>query len=125
MLQKYPLSSYLIGRTPNGGDGGGTSQPPLNQGRFAAPLCSREEGRDVIDNSGRSRITPVLFYVIRPCNGLDTIVSNGRKKTMFCLLLDTAVKTVAYRWQVIQIVETLVHRQIRFIPIKEGIEFDG
>ena len=32
---------------------------------------------------------------------------------------------VAYRWQVIQIVETLVHRQIRFIPIKEGIEFDG
>ena len=69
--------------------------------------------------------TAVLFYVIRPCNGLDTIVSNGRKKTMFCLLLDTAVKTVAYRWQVIQIVETLVHRQIRFIPIKEGIEFDG
>ena len=44
---------------------------------------------------------------------------------MFCLLLDTAVKTVAYRWQVIQIVETLVHRQIRFFPIKEGIEFDG
>ena len=44
---------------------------------------------------------------------------------MFRLLLDTAVKTVAYRWQVIQIVETLVHRQIRFIPIKEGIEFDG
>ena len=35
------------------------------------------------------------------------------------------MKTVAYRWQVIQIVETLVHRQIRFIPIKEGIEFDG
>ena len=69
--------------------------------------------------------THVLFYVIRPCNDLDTIVSNGRKKTMFCLLLDTAVKTVAYRWQVIQIVETLVHRQIRFIPIKEGIEFDG
>ena len=50
----------------------------------------------------------VLFYVIRPCNGLDTIVSNGRKKTMFRLLLDTAVKTVAYRWQVSQIVETLV-----------------
>ena len=25
----------------------------------------------------------------------------------------------------IQIVETLVQRQIRFIPIKEGIEFDG
>ena len=69
--------------------------------------------------------THVLFYVIRPCNGLDTIVSNGRKKTTFCLLLDTAVKTVAYRWQVIQIVETLVHRQIRFIPIKEGIEFKG
>ena len=67
----------------------------------------------------------VLFYAIRPCNGLDTIVSNGRKKTMFRLLLDTAVKTVTYRWQVIQIVETLVHRQIRFIPIKEGIEFDG
>ena len=44
---------------------------------------------------------------------------------MFRLLLDTAVKTVAYRWQVIQIVETLVHRQIRFIPIKESIEFDG
>ncbi len=54
-----------------------------------------------------------------------TIVDNGRKKTMFCLLLDTALKTVAYRWQVIQIVETLAHRQIRFIPIKEGIEFDG
>ena len=52
--------------------------------------------------------------------GLDTIVSNGRKKTMFCLLLDTAVKTVAYRWQVIQIVETLVHRQIRFFPSKRA-----
>ena len=26
-----------------------------------------------------------------------TIVDNGRKKTMFCLLLDTALKTVAYR----------------------------
>ena len=44
---------------------------------------------------------------------------------MFRLLLDTALKTVTYRWQVIQIVETLAHRQIRFIPIKEGIEFDG
>ena len=44
---------------------------------------------------------------------------------MFRLLLDTALKTVAYRSQVIQIVETLVHRQVRFIPIKEGIEFDG
>ena len=44
---------------------------------------------------------------------------------MFRLLLDTALKTVTYRWQVIKIVETLVHRQIRFIPIKEGIEFDG
>ena len=43
---------------------------------------------------------------------------------MFRLLLDTALKTVTYRWQVIKIVETLVHRQIRFIPIKEGIEFD-
>ena len=61
----------------------------------------------------------------KPCNDLDTIVDNGRKKTMFRLLLDTALKTVTYRWQVIQIVETLVHRQIRFIPIKEGIEFDG
>ena len=54
-----------------------------------------------------TRQTHVLFYAIRPCNGLDTIVSNGRKKTMFRLLLDTALKTVAYRWQVIQIVETL------------------
>ena len=72
-----------------------------------------------------TRQTNVLFYAIRPCNGLDTIVSNGRKKTMFRVLLDTALKTVAYRWQMIQIVETLVHRQIRFIPIKEGIEFDG
>ena len=27
-----------------------------------------------------SQITNVLFYAIRPCNGLDTIVSNGRKK---------------------------------------------
>ena len=44
---------------------------------------------------------------------------------MFRLLLDTALKTVTCRWQVIKIVETLVHRQIRFIPIKEGIEFDG
>ena len=67
----------------------------------------------------------VLFYAIRPCNGLDTIVSNGRKKTMFRLLLDTALKTVAYLSQVIQIVETLVRRKIRFIAIKEAIEFDG
>ena len=52
----------------------------------------------------------VLFSDIRPCNGLDTIVDNGRKKTMVRLLLDTALKTVAYRSQVIQIVETLVHR---------------
>ena len=64
--------------------------------------------------------TSVLFYVIRPCNGLDTIVSNGRKKTMFCLLLDTAVKTVAYRWQVIQIVETLVHSPDPLHPHQRG-----
>ena len=69
----------------------------------------------------RCRIeTPVLFYVIRPCNGLDTIVSNGRKKTMFRLLLDTAVKTVAYRWQVIQIVETLVHSPDPLHPHQRG-----
>ena len=72
-----------------------------------------------------SIIMTVLFYAIRPCNDLNTIVDNGRKKAMFRLLLDTALKTVTYRWQVVQIVETLVHRQIRFIPIKEGIEFDG
>ena len=87
---------------------------------LACQLASRRK-----DHGQVSIIMSVLFYAIRPCNGLDTIVSNGRKKTMFRLLLDTAVKTVTYRWQVIQIVETLVHRQIRFIPIKEGIEFDG
>ena len=87
---------------------------------LAGQLASRRK-----DHGQVSIITNVLFYAIRPCNGLDTIVSNGRKKTMFRLLLDTALKTVACRWQVIQIVETLVHRQIRFIPIKEGIEFDG
>ena len=72
--------------------------------------------------------THVLFYAIRPCNGLnglDTIVSNGRKKTIFRLLLDTALKTVAYLSQVIQIVETLVRHKIRFIVIKEAVEFDG
>ena len=90
----------------------------FGQGRVELALRRKGHGQVSIK-------THVLFYVIRPCNGLDTIVSNGRKKTMFRLLLDTAVKTVAYRWQVIQIVETLVHRQIRFIPIKEGIEFDG
>ena len=69
--------------------------------------------------------THVLFYAIRPCNGLDTIVSNGRKKNMFRLLLDTALQTVAYRWQVIQIVETLGPSPDPLLPIKEGIEFDG
>ena len=138
----------------------------------------------------------VLFYAIRPCNDLDTIVANGRKQTVLHLFLDAALKTVAYlrvstrsqdlanqkltilefsqkrrfpidRFiesrissrqsplerrieellaalepgdrllvselsrlgrslsQVIQIVDTLVHRKIRFIAIKEGIEFDG
>ena len=56
---------------------------------------------------------------------LERLNEEIKRRTLFRLLLDTAVKTVAYRWQVIQIVETLVHRQIRFIPIKEGIEFDG
>ena len=97
---------------------GDLRQVCFGQGRVELALRRKGHGQVSIK-------THVLFYVIRPCNGLDTIVSNGRKKTMFCLLLDTAVKTVAYRWQVIQIVETLVHRQIRFIPIKEGIEFDG
>ena len=87
---------------------------------LACQLDSRRE-----DHGQVSIIMSVLFYAIRLCNGLDTIVSNGRKKTMFRLLLDTALKTVAYRWQELQIVETLVHQQIRFIPIKEGIEFDG
>ena len=87
---------------------------------LACQLASRRK-----DHGQVSRITHVLFYAIRPCNGLDTIVSNGRKKTMFRLLLDTALKTVAYLSQVIQIVETLVRRKIRFIPIKEAIEFDG
>ena len=137
-----------------------------------------------------------MFYAIRPCNDLNTIVANGRKKTVLHLFLDAALKTVAYlrvstrsqdlanqklailefsqkrrfpidRFiesrissrqsplerrieellaalepgdrllvselsrlgrslsQVIQIVDTLVHRKIRFIAIKEGIEFDG
>ena len=35
---------------------------------------------------------------VSTCNDLDTIVDNGRKKTMFRLLLDTALKTVTYRW---------------------------
>ena len=137
-----------------------------------------------------------MFYAIRPCNDLDTIVANGRKQTVLHLFLDAALKTVAYlrvstrsqdlanqklailefsqkrRFpidqfieprissrksplecridemlgtmqpgdrllvselsrlgrslsQVIQIVETLVRRTIRFIAIKEAIEFDG
>ena len=143
-----------------------------------------------------SIITSVLFYAIRPCNDLDTIVANGRKQTVLHLFLNAALKTVAYlrvstrsqdlanqklailefsqkrRFpidqfiesrmssrqsplerrieqllaalepgdcllvselsrlgrslsQVIQIVDTLVHRKIRFIAIKEGVEFDG
>ena len=39
---------------------------------------------------------------------------------MFRLLLDTAVKTVAYRWQVIQIVETLVHSPDPLHPHQRG-----
>ena len=117
--------SHLIGLTSwEQGCGqaflGDSLRSPRPSDLLACQLASRRE-----DHGQVSIIMSVLFYVIRPCNGLDTIVSNGRKKTMFCLLLDTAVKTVAYRWKVIQIVETLVHRQIRFIPIKEGIEFDG
>ena len=38
----------------------------------------------------------VLFYAIRPCNDLDTIVANGRKQTVLHLFLDAALKTVAY-----------------------------
>ena len=91
----------------------------FGQGRVELALRRKGHGQVSIK-------TRVLFYVIRPCNGLDTIVSNGRKKTMFRLLLDTAVKTVAYRWQVIQKSwKRWSIRQIRFIPIKEGIEFDG
>ena len=67
----------------------------------------------------------MLKYNIRTRSLADPGAIEDVQKTMFRLLLDTAVKTVTYRWQVIQIVETLVHRQIRFIPIKEGIEFDG
>ena len=90
----------------------------FGQGRVELALRRKGHGQVSIK-------THVLFYAIRPCNGLDTIVSNGRKKTLFDLLLDTALKTVAYLSQVIQIVETLVRRKIRFIPIKEAIEFDG
>ena len=43
-----------------------------------------------------SRQTSVLFYAIRPCNDLDTIVANGRKQTVLHLFLDAALKTVAY-----------------------------
>ena len=148
------------------------------------------------DHGQVSIIMSVLFYAIRPCNDLDTIVANGRKQTVLHLFLDAALKTVAYlrvstrsqdlanqklailefsqkrRFpidqfiesrissrqsplerridemlgtlepgdrllvselsrlgrslsQVIQIVETLVRRKIRFIAIKEAIEFDG
>ena len=99
---------------------GDLQQVCFGQRRVTDQLASRRK-----DHGQVSIITHVLFSDIRLCNSLDTIVDNGRKKTMFRLLLDTALKTVAYRWQVIQIVETLVHRQVRFIPIKEGIEFDG
>ena len=43
-----------------------------------------------------SIIMSVLFYAIRPCNDLDTIVANGRKQTVLHLFLDAALKTVAY-----------------------------
>ena len=85
----------------------------FGQGRVELALRRKGHGQVSIKTHG-------LFYVIRPCNGLDTIVSNGRKKTMFCLLLDTAVKTVAYRWQVIQIVETLVHSPDPLHPYQRG-----
>ena len=85
----------------------------FGQGRVELALRWKGHGQVSIKTS-------VLFYVIRPCNGLDTRVSNGRKKTMFCLLLDTAVKTVAYRWQVIQIVETLVHSPDPLHPYQRG-----
>ena len=87
------------------------------QSPSGADLATLEDLRQVCFGQGRVELalrrkghgqvsikTHVLFYAIRPCNGLDTIVSNGRKKTMFRLLLDTALKTVAYRWQVIHIV---------------------
>ena len=127
--------SHSIGLTCRSGLAG---RSDTQQSPSGADLATLEDLRQVCFGQGRVELAlrrkghgqvsikiHVLFDVIRPCNGLDTIVSNGRKKTMFRLLLDTAVKTVAYRWQVIQIVETLVHRQIRFIPIKESIEFDG
>ena len=158
---------------------------------------SRSGGEESREDHGQvSIIMSVLFYAIRPCNDLDTIVANGRKQTVLHLFLDAALKTVAYlrvstrsqdlanqklailefsqkrRFpidqfiesrissrqsplerridemlgtlepgdrllvselsrlgrslsQVIQIVETLVRRKIRFIAIKEAIEFDG
>ena len=168
---------------------GDLRQVCFGQGRVE--LALRRKGHGHV-----SRITSVLFYAIRPCNDLDTIVANGRKQTVLHLFLDAALKTVAYlrvstrsqdlanqklailefsqkrRFpidqfiesrissrksplerridemlgtlepgdrllvselsrlgrslsQVIQIVETLVRRKIRFIAIKEAIEFDG
>ena len=111
--------SHSIGLTCRSGLAG---RSDTQQSPSGADLATLEDLRQVCFGQGRVELAlrrkghgqvsikiHVLFYVIRPCNGLDTIVSNGRKKTMFRLLLDTAVKTVAYRWQVIQIVETLVH----------------
>ena len=66
------------------------------QSPSGADLATLEDLRQVCFGQGRVELalrrkghgqvsikTHVLFYVIRPCNGLDTIVSNGRKKTMF------------------------------------------
>ena len=58
---------------------------------LACQLASRRE-----DHGHVSIITSVLFYAIRPCNDLDTIVANGRKQTVLHLFLDAALKTVAY-----------------------------
>ena len=58
---------------------------------LACQLASRRE-----DHGQVSIIMSVLFYAIRPCNDLDTIVANGRKQTVLHLFLDAALKTVAY-----------------------------
>ena len=88
--------SHLIGLTSwEQGCGqaflGDSLRSPRPSDLLACQFASRRE-----DHGQVSIIMSVLFYAIRPCNDLDTIVANGRKQTVLHLFLDAALKTVAY-----------------------------
>ena len=79
-----------------------------------------QKRRFPIDQFIESRISSRQSPLERPQHFVDAALEPGDR-----LLVSELSRLGRSLSQVIQIVETLVHRKIRFIAIKEAIEFDG